>query len=143
MSDKDQVSNPIVGTLPSVPGEDLSSFVTVPAHGDVVDVLADMVNQGHGSEALTFNSADVEDQMILSLSDLLPDARGEVVLFNEAGPLSVNIMTESRVTETGTTDHYVTSAGVDVSGYHFCTFEAGLTIYYPPEIDLLVTAGHA
>lgn len=143
MSDKGPVSNPIVGTFPSVPADDLSAFVAVPAHGDVVDVVADMVTQGSGAEALTFNSADVEDQMVLSLSDLLPDGRGEVVLFNEAGPLAVNIMTDSRVTETGTADHYVTSAGVDVSGYHFCTFEAGLTIYYPPEIDLLVTADHA
>lgn len=143
MSDKGQIADPVGGTLPSVPAEDLGAFVAVPTHGEVVDVLADMVGQGSGAEALAFDSTDVEDQMVLSLSDLLPDARGEVVLFNEAGPLSVSIMTDSRVTETGTADHYVTSAGVDVSGYHFCTFEAGLTIYYPPEIDLLVTADHA
>ncbi len=143
MSDKGQIANPIAATLPGVQAEDLSAFVAVPAQGEVVDVLADMVGQGGGAEALAFDSTDVEDQMVLSLSDLLPDARGEVVLFNEAGPLSVSIMTDSRVTETGTADHYVTSAGVDVSGYHFCTFEAGLTIYYPPEIDLLVSADHA
>jgi hypothetical protein len=102
-----------------------------------------VVAQGIGGETLTFDSADVEDQMVLSLSDLLPDQRGDVVLMNEAGPLSVNIMTDSRVTETGTAENYVTSAGVDVTGYHFCTFEAGLTIYYPPGIDLLVTVDHA
>lgn len=143
MSDKDGTSNLVGGAEAHTSGEDLGAFVAIPTTGDVVDVIADVVSQNIGGEALTFNSADIEDQMVLSLSDLLPDSRGEVVLFNEAGPLAVNIMTDSRVTETGTADHYVTSAGVDVSGYHFCTFEAGLTIYYPPEIDLLVTADHA
>ena len=143
MTEKGNVSNPMIGTLPSVPAGDADSFVAVPAGNDAAHSLTDVVAQGIGGETLTFDSGDVNDQMVLSLSDLLPDGRGEVVLFNEAGPLSVNITTDSRVTETGTADHYVTSAGVDVSGYHFCTFEAGLTIYYPPEIDLLVTADHA
>ena len=141
MVDKDNISN-LIGDS-KIPGEDLSAFVAVPTDGDAASAIADVVAQGVGGQALTFDSTDVEDQMVLSLNDLLPDSRGEVVLFNEAGPLAVNIMTDSRVTETGTADHYVTSAGVDVSGYHFCTFEAGLTIYYPPEIDLLVTANHA
>jgi hypothetical protein len=141
MADKDNISN-LIGDS-KIPGEDLSGFVAVPTDGDAAAAIADVVAQGVGGQALTFDSTDVEDQMVLSLHDLLPDSRGEIVLFNEAGPLAVNIMTDSRVTETGTADHYVTSAGVDVSGYHFCTFEAGLTIYYPPEIDLLVTANHA
>ena len=141
MADKDNISN-LIGDS-KIPGDDLSAFVAVPTDGDAAAAIADVVAQGVGGQALTFDSTDVEDQMILSLNDLLPDSRGEIVLFNEAGPLAVNIMTDSRVTETGTADHYVTSAGVDVSGYHFCTFEAGLTIYYPPEIDLLVTADHA
>ena len=141
MADKDNISN-LIGDS-KIPGEDLSAFVAVPTDGDAAAAVADVVAQGVGGQALTFDSTDVEDQMVLSLNDLLPDSRGEIVLFNEAGPLAVNIMTDSRVTETGTANHYVTSAGVDVSGYHFCTFEAGLTIYYPPEIDLLVTANHA
>lgn len=125
--------------VPEASSEDLSVFVAVPVGGDPTVAIADVVAADIGGEALTFDSADIDDQMVLSLTDLLPDSRGDVVLFNEAGPLAVNIMTDSAVTETGTADHYVTSAGVDVSGYHFCTFEAGLTIYYPPEIDLLIT----
>jgi len=141
MAEKGSISNPIAGTVQSVPTDDLSAFVTVPASGGA-EALADVVAQGVGGEPLTFDSADVNDQMVLSLSTLLPDARGDVVLFNEAGPLSVSIMTDSPVTDAGTTDHYVTSAGVDVSGYHFYTFEAGLTIYYPPGIDLLIATDH-
>lgn len=137
MVDKDGISK----TTPSTeaPSEDLGLFVAVPLGGDPTVAISDVVAADIGGEALTFDSADIDDQMVLSLTDLLPDSRGDVVLFNEAGPLAVNIIADSAVTETGTADHYVTSAGVDVSGYHFCTFEAGLTIYYPPEIDLLIT----
>ena len=142
MSDKGTISNPIAGTVPSVPSDNLDVFVAAPATGGM-ESLADVVAQGIGGEALTFDSSDLNDQMVLSLSELLPDQRGDVVLMNDAGPLSVNIMTDSPIMETGTAEHYVTSAGVDVTGYHFCTFEAGLTIYYPPGIDLLVTADHA
>jgi len=135
MAEKEGISAP-----PSEPPTgDLGVFVTVPVPGDPAVALTDAVAADIGGEALTFDSADIDDQMILSLNDLLPDSRGDVVLFNEAGPLAVNIISDSRVTESGTADHYVTSAGVDVSGYHFCTFEAGLTIYYPSEIDLLIT----
>lgn len=122
--------------------EGLDVFVAVPAGGDPTVAIADVVASDIGGEALTFDSSDIDDQMVLSLTDLLPDSRGDVVLFNEAGPLAVNIMSDASVTETGTADHYVTSAGVDVSGYHFCTFDSGLTIYYPPEIDLLITGAH-
>lgn len=137
MVDKEAI--PTATPAPEGSSEDFSVFVAVPAGGDPTVAITDVVAADVGGEALTFDSADIDDQMVLSLADLLPDARGDVVLFNEAGPLAVNIMTDSPVTETGTADHYVTSAGVDVSGYHFCTFEAGLTIYYPPEIDLLIT----
>ena len=135
MAEKDGSNSP---TQPAE-SQDLGLFVAVPVPGDPAGDITDAVAADIGGEALSFDSSEIDDQMILSLTDLLPDSRGDVVLFNEAGPLAVNIMTDSPVTESGTADHYVTSAGVDVSGYHFCTFEAGLTIYYPPEIDLLIT----
>ncbi len=114
--------------------------VTPVAADELVALLVELVGQETGSADLSFDTDDVDDSMVLSLSDLLPDANGDVVLFSEAGPVAVNITTDERGTETGTADHYVTLSGVDVSGYHFCTFEAGLTIFYPPEIDLLVTS---
>jgi hypothetical protein len=118
----------------------MADVVVMPADAGFTDLAAGSVGQDAPGQSLTFDSADVDDQVVLSLSDLLPDVNGDVVLFNDAGPLAVNIMTDVRITETGTADHYVTSTGVDVSGYHYCTFEAGVTIYYPPGIDLLVTA---
>lgn len=120
--------------------EAIAELLSTP--GDATFGDASTVPDPHGAsgEAMTFSSADVHDQVVLSLHDLLPDSNGDVVLVNDAGPLAVNITTDAPIMETGTSDHYVTSAGVDVSGYHFCTFEAGVTIYYPPGIDLLVTA---
>jgi hypothetical protein len=110
---------------------------------DVAASGGEGVGQESGNQDPSFDFDEVEEQMVLSLTDLLPDANGEVVLFSEAGHVAVNITTDERITETGTADHYVTSTGVDVSGYYFCTFEAGLTIYYSPEIDLLVTSASA
>lgn len=103
----------------------------------------EVVGRETGNPDPSFVFDEAEEQMVLSLGELLPDANGEVVLFSEAGRVAVNITTDERITETGTADHYVTSTGMDVSGYHFCTFEAGLTIYYSPEIDLLVTSASA
>lgn len=121
-------------------GESLETLVA-PQGGDELAVsVSELAAEGVGHEDLTFDSEDVEDQMVLSLSDLLPDAGGDVVLFSDAGPLAVNITTHSRILDTGTADHYVTSTGVDVSGFHFLTFEEGPTIYYPSDIDLLITS---
>lgn len=121
-------------------GEDLRGLVA-PLGGDgLAASVGAVVAEESGNQDLSFDSDDVDDQMILSMADLLPDANGDVVLFSESGPMAVNITTDERITDTGTADHYVTSAGIDVSGYHFYTFEAGLTIYYPDDIDLLVTA---
>ena len=117
----------------------MADVVAMPADAVFTDVAGGIGHDVPG-QAFTFDSADVDDQVVLSLNELLPDPNGDVVLFNDAGPVAVNIMTDVPITETGTADHYVTSSGVDVSGYHYCTFEAGVTIYYPPGMDLLVTA---
>jgi len=115
-------------------------LITAEALGGLAASVGDLVAQELGGESLSFDSGDVDDQMVLSLDELLPDTRGEVVLFSEAGPMAINITTDERIMETGMADHHVTSTGLDVSGYSFYTFEDGLTVYYPPEIDLLITA---
>lgn len=88
---------------------------------------------------LSSDSDTSSDRIVLSLADLLPDVNGDIVLSSPTGPVAVNITTNQKVIATGTADHHVTWDGVDVFGYHFCTFEAGVTIYYPAEIDLVVT----
>ncbi len=100
----------------------------------IVDISKDTV-----SVLLNSDSDTPGERIVLSLSDLLPDPNGDIVLSSATGPMVVNITTDQKVVTTGTADHHVTSDGVDVSGYHFCTLEAGVTIYYPAEIDLVVT----
>jgi hypothetical protein len=138
MAEKDHSANPPHVQDKVVP-DVMADVVAMPADAEFTDVAGGIGHDVPG-QSLTFDSADVDDQLVLSLNDLLPDPNGDVVLFNDAGPVAVNIMTDVPITETGTADHYVTSSGVDVSGYHYCTFEAGVTIYYPPGMDLLVTA---
>ncbi len=111
-----------------------------PIPGHEPATWSDELGQQQPANAYFSSDSDTSgDRIVLSLSDLLPDSKGEVVLSSATGPMAVNITTDQKVIETGTADHYVTLGGVDVFGYHFCTFAAGVTIYYPAEIDLVVT----
>ena len=81
------------------------------------------------------------DSVILELSDLLPDASGEVVLFTDEDT-PVNILTSEVVTGTGVAEPHVTATGVDVTGLHFYVFESGITVYSPTDV-LIVNEGVA
>ena len=76
---------------------------------------------------------DLSEALILQLSDLLPDAAGEVVLY-ASEDLPVNLESEVALRASGVSDAHVTASGVDVTGLHFYTFEDGVTIYSPQDI---------
>jgi hypothetical protein len=68
------------------------------------------------------------ETLSLGLSDLLPDAAGEVVLMGgDEVPLSIHAA--EAVTAEGIADAHVTAGGVDVTGLHFYSFESGITLY--------------
>ena len=95
-----------------------------------------------GAEVLILDPIGLENPVVgetvlLELSDLLPDASGEVVLFT-GDDLPVNIVTDQPVAEAGIAEAHVTATGVDVTGLHFYSFESGLTVYSP--IDVLIVA---
>jgi hypothetical protein len=79
-------------------------------------------------------SADIE----LSLSDLIGDERGEVVLFNDSGFGTLALRTEAGVVAQGLVKRHVTTGGEDVTGFRYVTFENGLTLYYQEGLDLIV-----
>jgi hypothetical protein len=93
-------------------------------------------NAASGAPGSRGISAEVE----LSLSDLIGDERGEVVLFNDSGFHTLALRTEARVIERGLAQRHVTAGGDDVSGFRYVTFENGLTLYYQEGIDLIVQA---
>jgi hypothetical protein len=77
------------------------------------------------------------DFLVLSLEDLLPDPRGEVVVFDDIGE-GLAIVTDHQVADHGVSPAHITAAGVDVDGFSFCTFDTGLTVYYPNSLKLIV-----
>lgn len=81
-----------------------------------------------------------EPLALLTLSDLVGDERGEVVLFNDSGLRALTLATPSRAVEHGETGRHVTAAGADVSGFRFVRFEDGLKLYYPPGVELVLVS---
>jgi hypothetical protein len=80
------------------------------------------------------------DAVILQLTDLLPDASGEVVLYAEAG-VPVNILAHEPVTESGVAEAHVTASGLDVTGLQYYSFEGGLTLYSPSDVLIINDTG--
>ena len=74
----------------------------------------------------------------LTLSDLLSDDNGEVVFFNDSGVRTLGITTTAKVVADGRAAGHVTAGGEDVTGYKFVTFDNGLTLYFQPEVDVIV-----
>lgn len=82
-------------------------------------------------------AGEPDEPLVLRLEDLLPDKAGEVVLSAEIAP--VNIVAGSPLADAGFAESHVTEAGVDVTGLSYCSFENGVTLYYPSEIPLIVS----
>jgi hypothetical protein len=72
----------------------------------------------------------------LSLADLVPDAEGEVVFFDESGVTEMAVIADGRLLDQGISDSHVTVGGIDVAGMAFYSFDSGMTLYLPPDIHL-------
>jgi len=101
---------------------------------DLIDAVPDVPVAGLDDVLI---SAAIEP-LSLGLSDLLPDAAGEVVLMGgDEVPLSIHAA--EAVTAEGIADAHVTAGGVDVTGLHFYSFESGITLY--SLTDLAIDSG--
>jgi hypothetical protein len=74
----------------------------------------------------------------LSLTDLLPDSTGAIVVEGEGDDLRVRIVTDEVVVDAGVVAQLVTASGEDVSGHAYFAFENGTTLYAPRELDLMI-----
>ena len=72
-----------------------------------------------------------------SLKELLPDDAGEVVIDNQTGS-DVTVLTDDPVTDRGIERDHITDAGHDVSGFAYCRFAGGITVFYPRSQPLCV-----
>lgn len=74
----------------------------------------------------------------LALSDLVADADGEVVFFNDSGLRRLAIATDAAVVGDGRAGVHRTAAGQNVRGFCFLTFDNGVTFYYEAGLDVVV-----
>ncbi len=74
----------------------------------------------------------------LSLGDLIPDAGNEIVILDGSGH-DLAVVTDNAVAAHGIAGNHVTVTGFDVSGFAYCTFEGGVTVFYPATHRLIVT----
>ncbi|MGH6967820.1 MAG: hypothetical protein ACREEL_00875 [Stellaceae bacterium] len=77
------------------------------------------------------------ETLTLSLDDLIPDARNEIVILDGSGH-DIAVATADAVSAHGIAAAHVTATGFDVSGFAFCTFEGGVTVFYPSTHWLIV-----
>lgn len=78
-----------------------------------------------------------EDQLVLSLNELMPDQQGELVLYADDG-VPISLLTSEAVAAQGIAESHVTAAGIDVTGLNYLSFTTGITIYFPTELPLTV-----
>jgi Flp pilus assembly secretin CpaC len=84
--------------------------------------------------AVAADTAEVE----LALADLVSDANGEVVIFNDSGFRTLALHTDSAVAAEGRVGAHITASGEDVTGFNYVTFENGVTVYFQEGLDLIV-----
>jgi hypothetical protein len=97
----------------------------------------DLAREGEravGSEAQSAGAAEVE----LALADLVSDANGEVVIFNDSGFRTLALHTDLAVVGGGQARRHVTAGGEDVSGFNYVTFGNGVTVYFQEGLNLIV-----
>src|SRR3712207_6256985 len=79
-----------------------------------------------------------EPPLILALDDLVRDANGEVVLFNDSGLRALAVSTDAAMGGEGRVTRHKTAAGEDVSGFRYVAFDNGLKLFYQPDVELLL-----
>ena len=108
------------------------------SHRDLPQAVVDLAQgDGAGIAEDAFHTPAAEAE--LTLSDLVADANGEVVIFNDSGFRTVSIRAGAAVVAEGEAAKHVTASGEDVSGFKYVTFDNGVTLYFPVGLDLILT----
>jgi hypothetical protein len=83
------------------------------------------------------SAAAMDDMSVtLQLSDMLPDANGEIVILGDGADSHLSIVTELRLLETGIAAQHLTESGVQVEGLTYWVFEDGTTVYHSHDVTL-------
>ena len=98
-------------------------------------LLSDVIEIGEPVETAIAPSSD---RIILRLEELVEDANGEVVLFNDSHLASLAVATAGTAVERGEAGRHVTASGEDVSGFNYIAFDNGVRLYFPEGLDLVI-----
>lgn len=82
--------------------------------------------------------AEDDELVVVALSDLVSDANGEVVLFNDSSLRSLALGVDAAVVDEGKAGRHVTASGDDVSGYRYVAFDNGVKLFFRPELELVL-----
>jgi hypothetical protein len=82
-------------------------------------------------------------EVTLAMSDLIADDRGEIVFFNDSDLRRLVVTSDAAVVAEGRSGAHRTSAGEDVGGFSYVTFDNGVTLYFRAGLDLVVRAASA
>jgi hypothetical protein len=85
--------------------------------------------------AKTPQEVAIDEAWVLDLGDLIADAQGEIVV-SEVGDAQLTIQASMPVSYSGLANEHITQDGFDVSGFHFVTFDNGITLYYDEGVSL-------
>lgn len=97
-----------------------------------------MADTPANSDSVVLPPAGGADQLALSLEDLLPDANGNIVLFNDAGLTEMSIVSQLPVIDSGVAGDGSVAGGGDVAGMAYYSFDSGPTLYCPMELHLSI-----
>ena len=99
------------------------------AQGAGVDLDFGAVSEGALSSALDLS-------VTLSLSELLPDSNGEIVIVNNGDDPQLQIVTEMKLLEAGVASEHLTESGMQVAGFNYWVFEDGTKLFYSPGLAI-------
>jgi hypothetical protein len=100
-----------------------------------------VTNSDTGSDDAVPTAVDA-DTISLELSDLLPDSAGNIVIEYDGGNLAVELLTDQSVVERGVAAEAMDANGGDLSGFAYCAFSNGTTVFFPTDISLHIVPAH-
>jgi hypothetical protein len=109
------------------------------ARSDLPKAVIDLARDDGAAIDREVSGAGGEGELVLA--DVMCDANGEAVVFNDSGLRTLAIRTEAAVAAEGRAQKHVTAGGEDVSGFSYVTFDNGVTLYYPEGLDLILDRG--
>jgi hypothetical protein len=116
----------------------MSNKPTRTPHPERSEPAAGAVEHGRAGEPAPDGPAVMAAEVELAMSDLVGDANGEIVFFNDSNLRRLAIATDAAVVANGRAGTHRTAAGQDVSGFRFVTFDNGLTLYYQSGLDVVL-----